>query len=104
MLLSIISLITVLLLCCPRADALAYGRYSNDAAYEGPVQDSVESLAEIAVVAQLKQRNDLRLEPLSGTTLRLDGIERRQIASLGDFASHTPNLYIPDYGSKITSS
>ena len=104
MLLSIISLITVLLLCCPRADALAYGRYSNDAAYEVPVQDSVESLAEIAVVAQLKQRNDLRLEPLSGTTSRLDGIERRQIASLGDFASHTPNLYIPDYGSKITSS
>ncbi len=67
-------------------------------------QENAESLAEVAVVAQLKQRNDLRLEPLSGTTIRLEGIERRQIASLGDFASYTPNLHIPDYGSKITSS
>ena len=30
---------------------------------------NAESLAEVAVVAQLKQRNDLRLEPLSGGRL-----------------------------------
>lgn len=71
---------------------------------DAPKRDSVEALAEVAVVAQLKQKSDLRLEPLSGTTIRLEGIERRQIATLGDFSSYTPNLYIPDYGSKITSS
>ncbi|MBR5856537.1 MAG: TonB-dependent receptor [Bacteroidales bacterium] len=65
---------------------------------------NAESLSEVAVVAQLKQRSDLRLEPLSGTTIKMEGIERRQIARLGDFASYAPNLYIPDYGSKITSS
>ena len=69
-----------------------------------PVRDSVEALSEVAVVAQLKQKNDLRMEPLSATTIRLEALERRQIASIGDFASNTPNLHIPDYGSRITSS
>ena len=67
-------------------------------------RDTAISLSEVAVVAQLKQKSDLRLEPLSSSVLKMGNIERGQISSLNDFSYYTPNLYIPDYGSKITSS
>ena len=67
-------------------------------------QDSVTQLSEIAVIAKAKQKNDLRLEPLSATVIKLGDIERKQIVGLSDLSYQTPNLYIPDYGSKMTSS
>ncbi|MBQ5783692.1 MAG: TonB-dependent receptor plug domain-containing protein, partial [Bacteroidales bacterium] len=67
-------------------------------------QDSVTQLSEIAVIAKAKQKNDLRLEPLSATVIKLGEIERKQIVGLSDLSYQTPNLYIPDYGSKMTSS
>ena len=69
-----------------------------------PEKDTVTALAEVAVVARMKQKNDLRQEPLSATVIKLGEIERKQIVSLSDMASLTPNLYIPQYGSKMTSS
>ena len=69
-----------------------------------PEKDTVTALAEVAVVARMKQKNDLRQEPLSATVIKLGEIERKQVASLSDMASLTPNLYIPQYGSKMTSS
>lgn len=68
------------------------------------VRDTAIALSEVAVVARLKQKNDLRLEPLSSSVIKMGNIERGQIMSLNDFSHYTPNLYIPDYGSKITSS
>ncbi len=70
----------------------------------GIVRDTAIVLSEIAVVAQLKQRENLRLEPLSSSVIKMGAIERGQVVSLNDFSHYTPNLYIPDYGSKITSS
>lgn len=67
-------------------------------------RDSVNALSEVAVVAKAKQRNNLREEPLSATILKLEGIERKKVNSLTDLANQTPNLYIPNYGSKMTSS
>ncbi len=67
-------------------------------------QDTVTVLDEVAVVAHLKQKNNLRLEPLSSSVLKMGEIESRRVATLNDFSSYTPNLYIPDYGSKMTSS
>lgn len=67
-------------------------------------QDTVAALSEVAVVAKAKQKNDLRLEPLSSTVIKLGNIERKQISTLSDLANQTPNLYIPNYGSKMTSS
>lgn len=71
---------------------------------EKPVRDTAVALSEVAVVAQLKQKNNLRLEPLSSSVITLGTIERARIVSLNDFSHYTPNLYIPDYGSKMTSS
>ncbi len=67
-------------------------------------QDSVTVLSEIAVVAKAKQKNNLREEPLSATVVKLGEIERKQITSLSDLSYQTPNLYIPSYGSRMTSS
>lgn len=68
------------------------------------IKDTAVTLSEIAVVAQLKQKNNLRLEPLSSSTITLGTIEKQNIISLSDFSHYTPNLYIPEYGSKMTSS
>ena len=67
-------------------------------------KDTAVALSEVAVVAQLKQKNNLRLEPLSSSTITLGTIEKQNIISLSDFSHYTPNLYIPEYGSKMTSS
>ena len=68
------------------------------------VRDTAIALSEVAVVAHIKQKNDLRLEPLSSSVLKMGSIEREQVVSLNDFSYYTPNLYIPEYGSKMTSS
>ena len=67
-------------------------------------KDTVSVLSEVAVVAKMKQKNNLREEPLSSTTIKLGDIERRQIVSLSDAAQQVPNLHIPVYGSRMTSS
>ncbi len=67
-------------------------------------RDTVTVLSEVAVVAKMKQKNDLRDEALSSTTIKLGEIERKQIISLQDASLQTPNLHIPDYGSRMTSS
>ena len=60
-----------------------------------PNKDTVTALAEVAVIARMKQKNDLRQEPLSATVIKLGDIERKQVSSLSDMAMQTPNLYIP---------
>ncbi len=67
-------------------------------------KDTVTALSEVAVVAKMKQKNNLREEALSSTTIKLGSIERKQVVSLHDVSMQTPNLYIPSYGSKMTSS
>lgn len=67
-------------------------------------RDTVTVLSEVAVVAKMKQKNDLRDEALSSTTIKLGEIERKQIISLQDASLQAPNLHIPDYGSRMTSS
>ena len=67
-------------------------------------KDTITVLSEVAVVAKMKQRNNLREDPLSSTTIKLGEIERRQVVSLHDASMQTPNLHIPNYGSKMTSS
>ena len=68
------------------------------------VRDTAVALSEVAVVAHIKQKSDLRLEPLSSSVLKMGNIESGQVVSLNDFSNYTPNLYIPEYGSKMTSS
>ena len=74
------------------------GRILSDASDKKlQVRDTAISLSEVAVVAQLKQKNDLRLEPLSSSVLKMGNIERRQISSLNDFSYYTPNVQLSPY-------
>lgn len=65
---------------------------------------SVSELPEISVVAQIKQKSNLRNEPLSSSVMNFAEIDRRGVETLHDLSLFTPNLYMPEYGSKMTSS
>lgn len=69
-----------------------------------PVQkDSVISLKEISVTA-IKEQNSISRPPMSVTNIGAKTVERDEIMSIKDAARLVPNLYIPDYGSRMTSS
>lgn len=55
------------------------------------------------VVQSFKQNRDLRLEPLSASSVTGTAIQNRNITGIKEFSSFIPNLYMPDYGSKLTS-
>lgn len=95
------SLFALALLCAVPDVALAETVGNKDTT---DIKDKVNVLSEIAVVAKMKQKNNLREDALSSTTLNLGEIERKQINSLQDVSLHTPNLYIPEYGSRMTST
>lgn len=70
----------------------------------GTVADTTISTSEVEISASFKTKADLQTMPLSSSSFYMKDIERRQIGSIADFATATPNLHIPDYGSKMTSS
>ncbi|RHJ86689.1 TonB-dependent receptor [Parabacteroides sp. AM08-6] len=55
------------------------------------------------IIQSFKQRRDLRLEPLSASSVTGTAIENRNITGIKEFSSFIPNLFMPDYGSKLTS-
>ena len=55
------------------------------------------------VVRSFKQNRDLRLEPLSASSVTGTAIQNKNITSIKEFSSFIPNLFMPDYGSKLTS-
>ncbi len=67
------------------------------------VQDSTVMLESFTVMAAKEQSpwHDL---PVTSYSLNEKNIEKEQINSLKDASAVLPNFYIPDYGSKITSS
>ncbi len=69
-------------------------------------QDSVNiqniHLKEV-VIQSFKQRGDLRLEPLSASSVSGTSIRNRNVTGIKELSSFIPNLFMPDYGSKLTS-
>ena len=59
---------------------------------------------EIIVTSSSKETNDLRALPGSVSILTPQQINGRQVASIKDISSFVPNLYMPDYGAKLTSA
>ncbi len=59
---------------------------------------------EVVVTSSTKETNDLRLLPGSVSLISPQAISGRQIEALKDISSFVPNLYMPDYGSKMTSA
>ena len=55
------------------------------------------------VVESFKQEKSLRLAPLSASSVTGTAIQNRNITGIKEFSSFIPNLFMPDYGSKLTS-
>lgn len=62
------------------------------------------NIDEVVVTSSTKETNDLRLLPGSVSIISPQAISGRQIDALKDISSFVPNLYMPDYGSKMTSA
>lgn len=64
----------------------------------------VIDMEEVVIIAAPKENRKLREQPTSVTMLSQDVMQRKQINSIKQLASVVPNLFIPDYGSKLTSA
>lgn len=62
------------------------------------------NIEEVVLTSSTKETNDLRKLPGSVTILSPQQIIGRQIDALKDISSFVPNLYMPDYGAKLTSA
>lgn len=65
--------------------------------------DTVIRMDKVQVTA-IKQGLVLRDQPTAATTVGSERIARRRIDALKEISSLAPNFYIPDYGSRMTSS
>ena len=88
---------TVLLSCCFFLSALSVKAEGQDTTKVRQVD-----LNEV-VVQSFKQNRDLRLEPLSASSVTGTAIQNKNITGIKEFSSFIPNLFMPDYGSKLTS-
>ncbi len=70
---------------------------------EEVISDTIIHIDEVHVTA-IKQGLSLRGEPVSSTVLNIKDIEARKVTAIKDVSVAVPNFYIPDYGSRITSS
>ncbi|RHJ86690.1 TonB-dependent receptor [Parabacteroides sp. AM08-6] len=70
------------------------------------INDTIKTynIDEIIVTSSTKETNDLRTLPGSVSILSPQAIAVRQIDALKDISAFVPNLYMPDYGSKMTSA
>ena len=69
-------------------------------------QDTIKTynIDEVVVTSSSKETNSLRTLPGSVSILTPQQIAGRQVTSIKDVSSFVPNLYIPDYGAKLTSA
>ncbi|MDR2955638.1 MAG: TonB-dependent receptor [Prevotella sp.] len=55
------------------------------------------------VVESFKQNNDLYLQPVSASLISNKELKEYNITNIKEITAFIPNLYMPDYGSKMTS-
>ncbi len=60
------------------------------------------TLEDVNVIAKKEQRNIFQL-PMRSMQLKTAAIEQQQIRSLRSLSAVVPNLFMPDYGSKLTA-
>ncbi len=65
--------------------------------------DSTRWLGEVTVTA-IKQKTDLSLQPLAATVINREQTETWSVSSLKGVSEIAPNFFMPDYGSRMTSS
>jgi len=64
----------------------------------------VVDIEEVMVIASPKENRKLREQPTSVTLLSRMDMQANQVTSIKNLTSVVPNLFIPDYGSKLTSA
>lgn len=69
-----------------------------------PDTSHVFDLDEVVVVAQPKEYNRLRRQPISSSVFTNNELCTLKINDLTDIASYVPSFAVPHYGSRITSS
>lgn len=66
--------------------------------------DSIAAeLSEVSVTA-IKQATSLALQPVASTTISAAEVQRQRIVTMKQASEIVPNFFIPDYGSRITST
>ncbi|NDV78123.1 TonB-dependent receptor [Dysgonomonas sp. 511] len=70
-----------------------------------PVSDSVvlSYTGKAVVIESFKQNSDLYLQPVAASLLTAQEVKDFNLVNIKEITSLTPNLFIPDYGSKMTS-
>lgn len=71
--------------------------------FAAEVSDSIVSLQEVSVTA-IKSTAPMALRPMASTTVDATRIERLNIVTMKEVSEIAPNFYIPEYGSRMTSS
>ena len=64
----------------------------------------VVDVEEILVIASPKENRKLREQPTAVTLLSQQDMQANQVTSIKSLTGLVPNLFIPDYGSKLTSA
>lgn len=64
----------------------------------------VIDIEEVVVIATPKENNRLRQQPLSATSFSHGDMRNNSVTSVKSLSGLVPNLFIPDYGSKLTTS
>ena len=69
-------------------------------------QDTIKTfnMDEVVVTSSSKETNNLRTLPGSISILTPHQISALQVTSIKDLSAFVPNLYMPDYGAKLTSA
>ncbi|RRD76256.1 TonB-dependent receptor [Tannerella forsythia] len=62
------------------------------------------NIDEVVITSSAKETNSLRTLPGAVSILTPQQIKGRQMTSIKDIRSFVPNLYLPDYGAKLTSA
>ena len=59
---------------------------------------------EVVIVASPKETASLKRQPMAVSLYSTADLDARQVSSITNLTSICPNLYIPDYGSSLTSA
>lgn len=65
---------------------------------------SVRDMDEVVVVSTAKEHVSLRQQPQSSSSLGETQLQQKRIDNIKDLTAHIPGLFIPSYGSRLTSS
>ncbi len=74
------------------------------AALGSSVADTAITIDEVNISASIKITAPMKLLPTSTSLFNMTDVAQNHLVSISDVAASTPNLHIPDYGSKMTSS